>query len=335
MKTLLTGIWITTLVILFGSCTKDLLKGFNKEALFAPPTQGELDLIKADWQNRDLTPATIVIEQTHAINSRVNLNIVSFQLYGHKQYAGVLVPVTLRSLPVQLYVYGFGLTEPYSYQNFRISPTDTLPFIYVVPALRGQYLNMVVNDTTYKTLVSEGTRNDAFDGAADDAIATLNAVLQIFNADTARVMVRGGSRGGTVALLVAERDKRVKRAVGVAFPTDLLGLTATHTRDDTYQFQFLDALVKGNATVEETRRKMIASSPLYFCELLPKTQIHFGENDTITPAEQGQLLLNAMRSLGLEINLELYTYPGRSHHDIRSNNTELENRIRSFFSPLW
>jgi dipeptidyl aminopeptidase/acylaminoacyl peptidase len=64
---------------------------------------------------------------------------------------------------------------------------------------------------------SGGEHCDGFDGAADDIIAFLNVIEETEDrADVQRTTVRGGSRGATVALLVAERDKRVKGAIGVA-----------------------------------------------------------------------------------------------------------------------
>ena len=261
--------------------------------------------------------------------------MISFRLYGYKQYAGVLVPDNITTITCAIICVWFFLPDAISYQSINVSPSDALPFIYVVPALRGQSLTLLVNNISYRTPTSEGTRNDAFDGATDDAIACLNAVAIAFNADTARVMVRGGSRGGTVALLMAERDKRVKRAAAVAFPADLLVLTSTHTHDDTYQFQFLDALTSGNATLEQTRMKMIASSPLFFCRQLPKTQIHFGDKDDITPVTQGEMLFNSMRISGLDSNMEFYIYPNRDHHNIADNNSIMADRIQGFFRQLW
>jgi dienelactone hydrolase len=64
---------------------------------------------------------------------------------------------------------------------------------------------------------------------------------------------------------------------------------------------------------------------------LPKTQIHYGKNDSITPATQGELLLNAMKALSMEDKIDFFIYPGRSHSDIANNNTELETRIHEFF----
>jgi len=150
-----------------------------------------------------------------------------------------------------------------------------------------------------------------------------------------KVMVRGGSRGGTVALLMAERDERVKLAAAIAFPVDLLGQTAIHPNDPTYKFQFLDALINKSAALEDTRVKMIASSPLYFCKQLPKTQIHFGDKDNITPASQGEKLFNAMKASGLESSMEFYLYKNRGHTDIGNNNPEMDERINSFFHQLY
>jgi dienelactone hydrolase len=330
--------YLFLLLVILGSCKKDVLTGIDKNVLFAVPSTAELEAVKTAWNKRNLNPQEVTIEAIHTISNRLSFQLLSFRLAGFKQYAGVLLPVTSKPVPVQLFVYGFTLNDPVTYQNTKVSSSDTssLPFIFVVPALKGQSLRMMVNDSIYISPMSEGTRNDAFDGAADDVIACLNAVSMVFKqADTTRVMVRGGSRGGTVALLVAERDKRVKRTVGIAFPTDLLRLTATYQQDLTYRFQFLDALINGTATPEQTRSKMIASSPLYFCSQLPKTQIHFGDKDQITPPAQGQMLGSAMKSLGLQDSIESFIYKDRMHSNIGNDNKEMEERIQRFFHQLW
>ncbi len=326
------------LLVLCGACRKkDPLAGIDENALFAPPAQEELDAVQAAWQARDLTPQNITIEATHVIDNKLRLVIISFRASGSKQYVGVLVPATQKALPGRLYIAGFSLHDAISRQNIQTSSsaTDTLPFIYVVPALRGQSLSLTVNGVEYKTPASEGQRNDAFEGATDDAIACLNAVGKTFKeADTSKVMTQGGSRGGTVALLMAERDQRVKLAAAVAFPADLLMLTAANRRDPTYKFQFLDALISGSATLEETRKKLLAASPLYFCKHLPEIQAHFGDQDNITPPVQGELLRNAMKDAGKEANIELFIYKGRSHENIGNNNVEMQQRIEDFFRRI-
>ncbi|HTE24320.1 hypothetical protein [Flavitalea sp.] len=173
MKQILIFLLMSAMLANVLSCKKkDVLAGIDKVALFADPKQEELDFVEIAWKKRNLTPENVKIEKTHVINSSLNLHIISFGLYGSLQYAGVLAPITPAPLPVHIYVYGFSLEDPRSIQNFRISSdTANPPFIYVVPALRGQSLRLTVNNIEYTSPVSQGTRNDAFDGAADDVIA--------------------------------------------------------------------------------------------------------------------------------------------------------------------
>lgn len=330
----------TYILVLLGLLTicnackqKDALAGIDKNALFAPPDAEEINTIQTDWHNRDLQATGVTIEETHAVNNKINYQLISFRAGGHKQYASLLVPVTSKLLPVRLFVQGFSLNEPVSFQTIKVS--DTLPFIYILPSLKGQSLSFTVNDMVYTSPAAEGPRDNAFDGATDDAIASLNAALSVVkNADSSKVMIQGGSRGGTVALLMAERDKRVKLAVAVAFPSNLLTQTAGHQNDPTYQFQFLNALINKQATLAQTRLKMIASSPVYFCSRLPKTQIHFGDADIITPAGQGEMLVSAMKDAGKEGNITLFIYKGKSHDNIGFDNNEMQQRIEQFFRQL-
>jgi dienelactone hydrolase len=332
MKPIIAALCAISICFSIGCKKDDPLKGINKTALFADPIAEELDGIRHDWQSRDLIPTNVHVEETHKINQKLSLYFVSFRLYGLKEYAGVLVPMTTTPLPVYTYISGFGLEIPYSSQNIKLDPTGTIPFVYIVPALRGQYLEMVVDGITYKTPASEGKRDDAFDGATDDALAALNAVGQLFQeADTSVVMVRGGSRGATVALLMGERDKRIKRVVCIAGPTDLLKGTEGHQNDHTYKFQFLDSLIARQLTIAQTRKKLIASSPVYFCEQLPRTQLHLAQNDKIVPTWHGDKLIAAVEAAGVLNNLELFIYPGRNHDNIADNNVEMNERINAFF----
>ncbi|MBO9562739.1 MAG: prolyl oligopeptidase family serine peptidase [Niastella sp.] len=317
------------------ACKKeDPLKNIDKKALFATPTSAELEAVRASWQSRQLTPVDVRIESTHEIfKDRLYYKIVSFRLQGIKQYVGALVPVTTSPLPVRMSVYGFSLTDPVIHE--AVQTNDNVPFIYALPSLRGQTLSVNINGVEYKAPASEGTRNDAFDAATDDAIASLNALLTIApQADASRVGVRGGSRGGTVALLMAIRDKRVKLAAGVAFPVDLLAGTSTHQNDPTYRFQFLDALINGSETLPVARQRLIASSPTFFYQSLPPTQMHFGEKDDITPPQPAVILFDKMKAAGMGANISYFEYSNRDHYNIGIDNPELQTRINTFLDQL-
>src|SRR5690606_2383281 len=142
------------------------------------------------------------------------------------------------------------------------------------------------------------------------------------------------SRGATVAFLMGERDKRVKRVLGIAGPTNLLELTSKMENDLTYQCQFLSDLVNETATIAETRHKMIASSPIYFAENLPVSQLHLGKEDKIVPVSQGEMLEEIMIGLGIFGRFQLFVYKNRNHQNIAANNEELDMRVEEFLSHL-
>ena len=174
-----------------------------------------------------------------------------------------------------------------------------------------------------------------FDGAADDAIAFLNIIEHTeSNVDISRVAVNGGSRGGTVALLMSERDESVKLVTAIVSPTNMLALTAKNENDETYQCQFLSGLVNGDVSIADSRHLLIASSPIFFAQNLSQTQLHFAGNDEIVPVSQGEMLAQKMNDLGLNDIFELYIYEDRSHQDIGINNQEMRNRIEEFLSQL-
>lgn len=338
MKSKTNILLFVSLLFIHIACTKQ--KGLTVDQtkeLFASPTQEEIMSVRLQWQQRNLSPTDFHIVETHSIRpNNILLHIISYRVNTEKQYAGVLVPNTPHPVPVYMYIYGFSLTDPTSRQNLNIDASGTLPFVYVIPALRGQKLEFTVDGVLYRSPVSEGQRNNAFDGAADDAIACLNVVTTHFpqsSRDTA--VIRGGSRGGTVALLAAQRDKRFKRAIAVAFPTDLLSLTLTHTNDPTYRFQFMDEFFSGRLTLANARQRLIASSPVFFSQDLPRTQIHYGNEDKITPVRQGEILEEKMQQAGVRDSLAFYIYPGRAHDNIVLNNPELNDRIKLFLADMW
>ena len=318
------------------SCNKDFLKDYDTEELFATPTTAELNDVLTDWQSRDLSPSNYTEEAVYPVGGNAVLKMVSFNVSGNKEYGALLIPPSVEGMPVRMWIGGFGYDVTMNSINIVFDTTASdHPFIFAVPALRGQWLSVRVNGIEYTSPVSEGNHCDAFDGATDDAIAFLNIIDSTeVKSDINRTGVRGGSRGATVAMLMAERDERVKLAVSVAGPVNMIELTSKSENDETYQCQFLDDLVNGNETIDQARHKMIASSPYFFSEYLPPTQLHLAAKDDIVPVSEGEDLNEKMNESGLGGPLELFIYEGRDHSNIATNNSELEERIQSFFSQL-
>jgi dipeptidyl aminopeptidase/acylaminoacyl peptidase len=206
---------------------------------------------------------------------------------------------------------------------------DADKFIYVVPTYRGEILNF--DGRTFK---SDGDRTDALDGATDDAIALLNVALETTpTIDSNRICAFGRSRGGTVAMLAGIRDKRIKCVVNWSGPTDWFYLMGTsgwseqelwseglRTRANTQQTggqnveRFLKRAIDGDATVEQVRHRMIASSPLYFAHLLPRSQHHYGLEDTSVPTRNGRALVEHLRRHRIpSARYKAFFYPAQGH----------------------
>ena len=325
-------------LILGQSCKEDdFLDGYNRAELFSEPTQQELNDVAVVWKQRDLTSKNYAAEQSVTIGSKGTvLKIVSFTVSGFKEYGALMIPASDKIMPVRMYVGGFGIDiTKNSIAVVEDNSSSGDSFIFAFPALRGQSLSITINGTEYTSPVSGGEHCDAFDGAADDAIAFLNVIAaNETKADTQRTAIQGGSRGATVALLVAERDARIKGAVAVAGPVDLITLTSTSENDRTYQCQFLQDLVSGSQSVAQARLNMIASSAIYFAGNLPRTQLHLAVDDKIVPISQGEELETKMKSIGLADRLEYFVYAGRDHTSIGTGNTEMNTRISQFLTQV-
>lgn len=335
MKVFISTITIIAVILCCTACKKNFLKGYDRSELFAAPSDAEIAAVMQDWQQRDLAIRDYsVLTEEEVGGGKYLLKLVSYNFQGLNEYGALLIPIQQGSYPVRMMVGGFGHEITVNTLGITLDTSAYGNFIFAVPALRGQSLELTINGIVYKTPLSEGRHCDAFDGATDDVLAMLNLIDTLeTKADVSRTAVRGGSRGGTVALLAGIRDKRVKRVVNIVGPTDMLMLTKTATNDPTYQCQFLDDLVNKNSSVAETRHKMIASSPLYFSQHLPLAQVHMGNKDNNVPVSQGSQLQQKMAAQGLSAKLEFYVYD-KGHSDIATNNNELNDRIQQFLAPL-
>lgn len=286
---------------------------FPLDSLFAPPSRSEIDAVWARWRGRDLEPSAVRLVARHPVDLdgvRAEARVVEHTVHGRRHVGVVIVPegAAAGSMPVLVEAKGVspdflplevpgGMTAPHVMAEARGR------VVYAAPGYRGE--RVVVGGDT---LTSEGDRSDAWDGATDDLIAFLRVALEVTpEADTSRVCVFGRSRGGAVALLSGMRETAIDCVVSWAAPTDwfrLMGLEGWTQRElvadglrsraapgetgGQFIDYFLDAALAGRRDLRETRLHMIASSPLYFADRVPMTQVHWGLEDTIVPAANGR-----------------------------------------------
>ena len=316
---------------------------FPLDSLFAPPTAAEIRAVRSAWTARDLAPdhPRIVRREPISLDGRpAEARIIEHSVHGSRHVGVVVVPVGIgnEKLPVLVETKGVsptffplevpaGLTSPLMLGDLR----DRV--VYVLPGYRGERVIVGAD-----TLVSEGDRSDAWDGATDDTIALLRVALDVTpEADSSRVCAFGRSRGGAVALLAGMREPLIDCVVSWAAPTDwfsamdLDGWTQSELVRDGLRNRsqpgatggqfinyFLRDAISGKANLETTRLHLIASSPLYFADLLPLTQVHWGLDDTIVPSINGKLFAaRYSQSGGSPDCLDVHLHPGSGHDQDR------------------
>ncbi|NNE98650.1 MAG: hypothetical protein HKN25_06485 [Pyrinomonadaceae bacterium] len=252
---------------------------------------------------------------------KYQIRVFSHTVQNRKHYGAVLVPegANRGNSPVVLELHGVNAR----YSPFDIAKVKTPRLfgdnrsnpIIAVPSFRGNTL--VLED---KTFVSEGSPADAWDGAADDAIAFLNLVTsKVTEADAGRISAFGKSRGGTVALLVGVRDKRIRSVVNWAGPSGWFSNMGTFGWSLKEQVrwglwekwkpgrgwgsasQFIDwfltdSIRSQKGSLKIVRHKILASSPLYFLDSLPAAQFHYGLNDGGVPVANAKALKKVLKA---------------------------------------
>jgi acetyl esterase/lipase len=147
-----------------------------------------------------------------------------------------------------------------------------------------------------------------FPAQVDDVLAALDwtvAHADEFDIDASRIVLWGGSAGGTLAALAAIRWSGTLRGVIDWYgPSDLLGMPrlAEPTREDLWL----------GAPVPSVPETAISASPARQVRAgLPPFHLAHGADDTDVPPAQSELLAAALRVAGGDV--ELHLEPGAGH----------------------
>jgi pimeloyl-ACP methyl ester carboxylesterase len=207
----------------------------------------------------------------------------------------------------------------------RILGDRAREFALMVPCARGMGLRI-----GEVRIAADGDRRDAWEGVAEDAIAFVTAALSaIPQIDSQRLAAYGYSRGGGVALIVGQRDPRIKAVLAFAAPTDWFRAmgrpgqnwaerleAASQDPDlqrDTREHQFLDWFVREREglPLAELRRRLAGASPVYFTDKLPPVQIHHGEKDSPVPVRNATALRDRLPPQ--DASRRVFLYPEAGH----------------------
>lgn len=323
------------------TCTGQTSKSKDEESLIRKiliePSPQEIKEILYELRKQDLSPKAVIIHDSILLSNSNKLYILSHQVEGLTHYGAVIIPANSndKKLPIIVFATGgdgmhkeFDISHDFNHSavqfpSFLGEEFDD-KFIVAIPSFRGQQL--IIGNKKYQ---SDGNVSDAFGGATTDALALLNATLKTFKqGDESRIAIYGGSRGGTVALLASSRDKRIKRTIAVAAPTDMKALYQLYP--DQFKLLFFNDLLTGKITESEARRKFISTSPIYFVKELPIVQLHHDKKDPFVPAEFAKKLTDSMTANGKTI--DSYFYEEGIHGFWTDKN--YWKRVQEFIRPL-
>ena len=326
---------------------------FPLATVFEKPSPAEIRAVEIDWQTRDLSVRDVREVARGEIKfgqAASVVRIISHTVHGFRHYGAIIMPADAKPGCCPVIVEAKGVSWNYFPLELEKLHAPRMmagaQVIYVVPSFRGELL--IFDGKNYQ---SEGDRTDALDGATDDAVALLNAVLQTTpEADAERICAFGHSRGGTVALLLGIRDARIGCVVNWAGPTDWFELMGTggwseqelygegiRTRATPSETggqrveRFLLKAIEGREDLRAVRRRMLASSPLYFAGRLRQVQLHYGEEDSSVPVRNGRRLAAELKGKRPATTYETYFYPGAGHDTDR---IKAPNITREYFKKF-
>lgn len=298
--------------------------------LFAPPTAGELAAVRADWATRDPEVDGYRLEATGIDGNGALYNVFSHLVDGQRHYAALRFPRNyVAGQPHAAVVVCHGGLNGVTVEeasNFLLA----LPGLCVeddcfliIPSFRGEMLG-----TSFGGNFQSGGTPSFADRDVDDTRSMLSVVLANHpEVDHARIGAWGISRGGAVALLLSQRDDRIRRVVDIFGFTDLSlpsvqievdlilnqGVTPAGIGRVVYESAVYPWLT-GALTLDEARLAWIRRSPCYFAEDLAPVQAHHGLQDTQVDASHTVALLDALAAAGVPPSeAQGFFYPNGSH----------------------
>lgn len=298
--------------------------------LFAPPTAAEVEAVRADWAQRDISAAEVTIELTESYplsETPATLRIVSHRVGEILHYGAILTPDSAApsSLSILMYLHGGDSGVEVDDIDLVIFALGELRdnFVYVIPSFRSEPL-----EYENQEWVSTGPSGH-WDYDVDDALALLNVALELTpQAKIEGLSMVGGSRGAGVALLAGIRDKRIENIVALFGPTDFFDdwvreiareaamgsprdLPGVAHIDTT----FIQPYMRGKVDLAEVRLELVRRSSVLFAEDLPAVQLHHGDADGTVAVSQAHSLIRTMEALGREPPaFEAFIYEGGGHH---------------------
>ena len=329
--------------------------GVDFGRLFAEPTDAQVAAVEADWAARDTrsSGARIVGEGEQ--------NGVTYYVVEHQtvvadgptvtHYGVVRVPEGADDAPVLVVHHGGddGVSIAAVSSNtgvgnfaavFRPVASET---VQVFPVYRSETIDTSALPELGGPYTATGDPSP-WDYDVDDAIALLDATLELFDdeTDADRVATVGLSRGANVAVLHGIRDDRVDAVVDYYGPTDFyndgarqLAIAILGPEDSGSYRQAIqlpgaaylldevlaplrgaDGAFDGTADYDRAQTEIVRRSPGFFADRLPSTQVHHHYRDGVVPFVFSTAFAERVGGAADSFELFLYGTPPTSQDDL-------------------
>ncbi len=287
--------------------------GMDINELLEEPTVSEINNILEEWSQKDFKPERVHIEYTEELPNGDSIKVVSHLVNDKKHYGLIRIPkgINLQNAPILMELIGGGTgIDVLKMEDITRGICSSIRnnYISIMPSFRGNLLRW--KDLCFR---SQGYAGDVWLGAAEDAVAFLEAVKSLYNKpDSTKVLASGGSRGATVALIIG----------GLTDKVDYIIASSTHTKFlDYYVIQneqvgrsYPAAFYTPETTPVEIRKRIIASSPYYFADRLPAFELHQGTEDQKTTVWHARRLDERLKEIGRDENsYRIYIYENKGH----------------------
>ena len=290
--------------------------GISMDELFLSPTAGEINDIIKDWEDKNFTPSQVRVEHSERHPNGDSIKVISHNVSGQKHYGIIRIPAGLntKKAPILLTLQGGGAELDVLESNsiFRVSSgmcRDVLNnYITIAASFRG---DLVRGDNF--CFRSEGYTGDVWLGAAEDAASFLEVVKAMYaKDDSTKVLAMGVSRGATVALIIGALTDKLDYIISISTHTNFLNTDAFYRERVGSDYRRI--FFTPQTTPENTRKRMIASSPYYFADRLPRFEIHQGTEDMQTTVQHAKLLEQRLLDIGKsDSTFRIYYYEGKGH----------------------
>ena len=312
---------------------------FPPESVLATPASSEISATWAAIGARDHSPRDVKVVYRGGLaihGDSFTVTMVAHESGGHTHVGAVVAPASPLPACCATIIDLKGTNARYSPlqldhgpPSLRVLGSGARNYIFVVPAYRGEVIHFAGRD-----FQADGDRTDGWDGGADDALSLLMAAASLDSrVDPSRSCVYGRSRGGAVALLIAEREPRIRCVVAISptvdwfdamwsnnWPKVTLLRVALRSHADVFagsSGQFIEwvlaPVARGERTLAGARQKMIAMSAVYHAGRLPPLLAFFGAEDLAVLSRNAVMLDSALRRLPAKDDRTVYLAPMAGH----------------------